>query len=196
MIEADGLILHLNPLQEALQPEGNTNFEGLLKRIEYICKNIKSPVIVKEVGWGISSYTAKKLIDAGVAAIDVAGAGGTSWGKIEMERTGDRRVEMVALPFSNWGIPTADSIKMIRKISSRIKIIASGGLRNGIDVAKCLALGAELCGIASPFLKAAHKSTGDLLELIDIIQDQLKICMFVIGARRINDIDKEKIIEL
>ncbi len=196
MIEADGLILHLNPLQEALQPEGNTNFEGLLKRIEYICKNIKLPIIVKEVGWGISGNTAKRLINAGVAAIDVAGAGGTSWGKIEMERAEDHRVEMIAQPFSNWGIPTTESIKMVRKVSSQIKIFASGGVRNGIDVAKCLALGAELCGLASPFLKAAHKSTNGLQELIDIIQEQLKICMFVIGARDISEIDKEKLIEL
>ncbi len=113
IIDADGLILHLNPLQEALQPEGETNFSGLLAKIENICSNLGKPVIVKEVGWGISENTAKQLFNAGVSAIDVAGAGGTSWSQVEMHRLKTKSRQRIAADFRSWGIPTAESIRMV-----------------------------------------------------------------------------------
>ncbi len=156
MIEANALILHLNPLQEAVQPEGDTKFKGLLSKIEKVCKHLPVPVIAKEVGWGISKQTARKLIDAGISAIDVAGAGGTSWSQVEMHREKTERQAKISGMFVDWGIPTAESIQMVKEISSEIILFASGGLRTGIDIAKCIALGATLGGLASPFLKAAN----------------------------------------
>jgi isopentenyl-diphosphate delta-isomerase len=186
LIEADGLILHLNPLQEALQPEGDTHFAGLLGKIEHICRNLQVPVIAKEVGWGISPQVARQLHIAGVAAIDVAGAGGTSWSQVEMHRIADTGQAQVAAAFRNWGIPTAESIQYVRQAAPDLPVIASGGLRDGIDAAKCIALGATLCGMAGPFLRAASVGPEALKELVDQISRQLRICMFSTGARDIH----------
>jgi isopentenyl-diphosphate delta-isomerase len=155
MLEADALILHLNPLQEAVQAGGNTNFAGLTKKIAEICKQSEMPVIVKEVGWGISKGTAKLLAECGVAAIDVAGAGGTSWSQVEMHRAPDDFIRQLAGTFVGWGIPTADSILNVRKAAPGTIIFATGGLKDGLDIVKCIALGATLGGMASQFLKAA-----------------------------------------
>ena len=192
-IRANGLILHLNPLQEALQPEGNTNFKGLLKKIETICKKLPFPVIVKEVGWGISSKVAKDLASAGVAAIDVAGAGGTSWSEVEKYRIKDKIRIKVAEVFNNWGIPTADSILKVKEGAPSIPIIASGGLTNGIEVAKSLALGASLSGMAARFIKAASISEEETQNLVSEINMQLKICMFSAGVKDIKTLKKLKI---
>ncbi len=188
MIEADALILHLNPLQEALQPEGDTAFAGLLSKIEQVCKALPVPVIVKEVGWGISERTARLLVDAGVAAIDVAGAGGTSWSQVEMFRISDPSGARVASAFRNWGIPTAESILQVRKGAPDILIFASGGIRDGIDIAKCIALGASLGGMAGPFLKAAVQSLEATLKLIHEIQREIQIVMFVTGAANLSQL--------
>ena len=153
MIDADALILHLNPLQEALQDDGNTNFSNLSKNIESICKNMAVPIIVKEVGWGISKRTAKILFDCGVSAIDVAGAGGTSWSQVEKYRTQNEATSQLASTFRNWGISTVESIRNVADINSGMKIFASGGIQDGIDIAKCLALGAVLGGMAGKFLQ-------------------------------------------
>jgi len=142
MIEADALILHLNPLQEAVQDAGDTNFAGLAKKIEDVCKQIKVPVIAKEVGWGISERTARVLADCGVSAIDVAGAGGTSWSQVEMHRAPDEFARQLAATFVDWGIPTADSILNVKKVLPEMMVFASGGLKDGLDIAKCVALGA------------------------------------------------------
>jgi isopentenyl-diphosphate delta-isomerase len=158
MIQADALVLHLNALQEAVQPEGDSNFAGLLSKIEAVCRALPVPVIAKEVGWGMSEEAAKRLASAGVAAIDVAGAGGTSWSQVEMHRARTESQKRVAAAFIDWGIPTAEAIQNVRRSAPNLPIIASGGLRDGIDVAKCVALGAGLCGLASPFLKAAAVS--------------------------------------
>jgi isopentenyl-diphosphate delta-isomerase len=192
-IRADALILHLNPLQEALQPEGNTNFKGLLRKIEAICKKLPVPVIVKEVGWGISSKVAKELASAGVAAIDVAGAGGTSWSEVEKFRIKDEIRRKVAEGFKNWGIPTADSILEVREGAPSIKIIASGGLTNGIEVAKSIALGASLAGLAARFIKSASISEEETLNLVSEINLQLKICMFSAGIKDINFLKQAKL---
>ncbi|HZW04765.1 MAG TPA: type 2 isopentenyl-diphosphate Delta-isomerase [Anaerolineaceae bacterium] len=182
MIAADALILHLNPLQEALQPEGDVNFEGLLAKIATICQGLPVPVVVKEVGWGISAHAARQLADAGVAAIDVAGAGGTSWSQVEMHRIQEPGRAQVAQAFRDWGIPTAESIRMVRASAPDMTVFASGGLRDGIDAAKCIALGASVCGLASPFLKAAAVSYEETLQAIDVIQQTLRVCMFAAGA--------------
>ncbi len=188
MIEADGLILHLNPLQEALQPEGETQFSGLRKKIEELCKLLPVPVIAKEVGWGISKDTAKILINAGIAAIDVAGSGGTSWAKVEMYRAVNKVDAEIAKTFGNWGIPTAESIRMVREVSKDIPIFASGGIRNGIDVAKSIALGATLVGFAGKFLRAAEYGPDALEKLCYQIEKELKICMFVTGSQDIHQL--------
>jgi isopentenyl-diphosphate delta-isomerase len=185
MVEADALILHLNPLQEALQPSGNTNFADLVPKIEAICRALPVPVVVKEVGWGISEGVARQLADAGVAAIDVAGAGGSSWSQVEMYRAETQHRRKVAAAFGNWGIPTVDSLVMVRHGAPGLPVIASGGIRNGIEMAKAVALGAAACGVAGPFLKAASESAAAVAELIDTLVDQLRVAMFAAGARDI-----------
>jgi isopentenyl-diphosphate delta-isomerase len=182
MAEADALMLHLNALQEAVQPEGDTNFSGLLQKIEIMCKQLPVPVVVKEVGWGISAHTAKQLAHAGVQAIDVAGAGGTSWSQVEMHRATTDSQKRLAAAFVDWGIPTAESIFQIRQELKNMRIFASGGLRSGVDIAKCIALGAELGGMASPYLKAAVDSTAAVVKTIGEVSRELRVAMFATGA--------------
>ena len=196
MIEADALILHLNPLQEALQPEGNTNFSGLLKNIEKICRSLTVPVVVKEVGWGISREVAAALAEIGVSAIDVAGAGGTSWSQVEMYRMGDESRARIAAAFRNWGIPTAESILAVRSGAPKLPVFASGGLRNGIDIAKCLALGGTLGGMAGWFLKAANVSLDSAYQTVQEIVQELQICMFAVGAKTLKELDQNRIIRI
>ena len=183
MIEADALILHLNALQEAVQPEGDTNFAGLAGKIAQVCREIGVPVIVKEVGWGISPDAARLLWEAGVSAIDVAGAGGTSWSQVEAHRIPSEQGRLIAEAFAGWGIPTAESLQAARlEMPEGRKLVASGGVRNGIDAAKAVALGADLVGIARPFLKAAAISTQATVELGAVIREQMRVAMFSIGA--------------
>ena len=183
MIEADALILHLNPLQEALQPDGDVRFAGLLPKIETICRELKVPVVVKEVGCGISESVARQLASAGVAAIDVAGAGGVSWSQVEMHRAETDRQRRVAEAFAEWGIPTTESLLMARRGAPELPIIASGGVRDGIEIAKAIALGATASAIAGPFLRAAVESTAAVAELVAVLIDQLRVAMFAAGAR-------------
>ena len=187
MIEADALILHLNPLQEAVQPEGDVNWRGLLRKIEGVCARLGRPVIVKEVGWGISSTAARWLIEAGVGAIDVAGAGGTSWSQVEMHRAPSERLRRLAGAFADWGIPTAESLVATRTVREELErpdvhLFASGGIRSGQDIAKCVALGADLVGLASPFLKKAVAGVEEVAEEMDILTTELRITMFCSGA--------------
>jgi isopentenyl-diphosphate delta-isomerase len=183
MIEADALILHLNALQEAVQPEGDGNFAGLLSKIEEICSQLAVPVVAKEVGWGISEATAGRLAAAGVAAIDVAGAGGTSWSQVEMYRAPTARLARVAGAFIDWGIPTSETIQYCRRAAPALPIVASGGIRNGIDVAKAIALGAKAAGLAGEFLRAADLGgVSAVVELAETITDELRVAMFVAGA--------------
>jgi isopentenyl-diphosphate delta-isomerase len=185
MIEADALILHLNALQEAVQPEGDTDFRGLAAKIAQVCREVGVPVIAKEVGWGISADTARLLWNAGVSAIDVAGAGGTSWSQVEAHRTPTESGRLVAEAFAGWGIPTAESLRMVlgSGVPEGGRAFASGGVRSGLDAAKALALGAGLVGLARPFLKAAAMSAEAAVELGGVLADQLRIAMFGIGAR-------------
>jgi isopentenyl-diphosphate delta-isomerase len=185
MIEADALILHFNVLQEAVQPEGDTRFAGLLHHVESVCRQLDIPVIAKEVGWGFSEQNCRDLKNAGVAAIDVAGSGGTSWSEVEYHRAPNALHARVAAAFADWGIPTADAVRYAAAGAPGIPIIASGGLRDGIDIAKCIALGASLGGIAGPFLKAADESTEAVSEFIDVLSRQIRIVMLCSGASSI-----------
>jgi isopentenyl-diphosphate delta-isomerase len=183
MIEADALILHFNALQEAVQPEGDGNFAGLLDKVAEICHALPVPVIAKEVGWGFSAKDAQRLAEAGVSAIDVAGAGGTSWSQVEMYRAPTRKHAEVAGAFIDWGIPTAVSLQYCRAAAPDLPIFASGGIKNGIDVAKCVALGADLVGFAGKFLKAAaNEGVPGVIETADIVNAELRIAMFAAGA--------------
>ena len=181
LVEADGLILHLNPLQEALQVEGDTDWRGLLDKIEAVCRALKVPVLVKEVGWGISADIARRLADAGVSAIDVAGSGGTSWSQVEMYRAPTERQRRLCAAFADWGLPTAEALVGVRAALPDMPVIASGGLRSGMDLAKVLALGADLGGLAGPFLKAANASSQAVADLALEVADVLRTAMFSLG---------------
>jgi isopentenyl-diphosphate delta-isomerase len=194
MVEADALILHLNPLQEALQPEGDTLFAGLAQKIEHICKVLPVPVIAKEVGWGISERTARLLASAGIRAIDVAGAGGTSWSQVEKFRIKDEQLANVAASFRGWGIPTAESIIQVKRGAPDTLIFASGGLKSGVDIAKCIGLGASLGGMAGPFLKAAVRSLEITVQTIEEFKREIQICMFATGCVFLQDLRRDRLI--
>ena len=189
MVQADALILHLNALQEALQPEGETDFSGLLAKIETVCRALEVPVVAKEVGWGISGETSRRLADAGIAAIDVAGAGGTSWAQVEMHRAESPAQAHLAAAFADWGIPTAEAVIQAKAAVPELPIFASGGLLTGLDIAKTLALGASLGGIARPLLKAAAKSTETTIQAIRAIQREIQVAMFAAGASKLTELD-------
>ncbi len=184
MIEADALILHLNPLQEAVQPEGNTNFKGLLARIEELCRALEVPVVAKEVGNGISGHDARRLYACGVRVIDVAGAGGTSWSEVERFRQNTERGRRVAAAFADWGIPTTEAIRQVRAALPEVTIIGSGGVRSGVDVAKAIALGADLAGTARPTLAAAIAERGAevVIESLEGWISELRVAMFCSGC--------------
>ena len=188
MLRADALVLHLNALQEALQPEGDTNFRGLLAKIAALCKQLEAPVVVKEVGWGIGPSAVRALFDAGVAAIDLAGAGGTSWSEVERYRIAEPWRERVAAAFAGWGIPTDECLRKARSVAPKQTIIASGGIATGLDVAKAIALGADAAGIAGPFLRAADVSTDAARDYAHELIETLRITMFCTAARTIDEL--------
>ena len=194
MIQADALILHFNCLQEALQEKGNTNFSKLINKIETISKFLPVPIIAKEVGWGFSRQDIMLLMQAGVSSIDVAGAGGTSWSQVEMHRAENEHRRKLAEAFSSWGIPTVDVIKNVIEVAPSMTIIASGGLRSGVDIAKCIALGASLGGLANPFLKAAAVSVDEVIKLINLTKDEIAICLFATGSRTLEQLRQGKLI--
>lgn len=196
LIEADGLILHLNPLQEAVMADGNTDFSGLSKKIEQVCRALSVPVIAKEVGWGISYQAAQQLVDAGISAIDVAGAGGTSWTEVEMHRAQNEIQRQVTSSFVDWGIPTAESLQLVKEAAPDIPVFASGGIRNGVDIAKSVALGATMAGLAGPFLKAAADSPDAVLDIIHILIREIKICMFAVGAKDLAALKQIDLLEI
>jgi len=196
MIQADALILHLNPLQEAVQSGGDTNFARLAPRIEEVCRKVGVPVVVKEVGWGISEAAARLLEQCGVSAVDVAGAGGTSWSQVEMHRAKDELTRQLAASFVGWGIPTALSIAMVRHAAPAMQVFASGGLRDGIDIAKCIALGATMGGMAGNFLKAAATSAEDASFAIHLVLKQLQVAMFASGAGNLDALRSAELLEI
>jgi isopentenyl-diphosphate delta-isomerase len=183
-IGANGLYLHLNPLQEALQNGGDTNFRDLAAKIAAVVERAGVPVVAKSVGSGISVKTARRLLSLGIAAIDVAGAGGTSWARVEGKRTGGAR-ERIAETFGGWGYPTSEATAALRAAFPQATIVASGGIRSGIDVAKALALGANAAGIGLPFLAPASRSADAVRELLDEFVTGLRIAMFASGSRTV-----------
>jgi len=191
MIGADALIFHFNPLQEAVQDAGDTNFAELARKLEEICKKLEVPVIAKEVGWGISERSAKLLADCGVQAIDVAGAGGTSWSQVEMHRAPDEFTRELAATFVGWGIPTAESILNVKKAAPDMTVFASGGIKDGLDIAKCVALGATLGGMAGQFLKAAAVSTEKAVETMKLTKRQIEVTMFTVGAATLAELEEK-----
>ena len=195
LCQADALILHLNPLQECIQTNGDTNFRGLLDKINNLCIKLPVPVIVKEVGNGISAAIAQKLLEAGVTGIDVAGAGGTSWAKVESERALNEKQRRLGLTFAEWGLPTAECITSIRAIAPEIPLIASGGLRNGLDVAKAIALGADLSGLAWPFLQAASESADAVDALVQLLMAEITTVLFCTGTATLSQLKHSNILQ-
>jgi len=196
MIEADALAIHLNALQETAQPEGQTNFAGILGKVSRIAEELDKPVIVKETGAGIASEEAQKLETAGVKGIDVSGAGGTSWAAVEYYRAKElqdafrRRVGEV---FWDWGIPTAVSIVEVSQ-TVNIPVVASGGVRNGVDAAKALALGSSLTSLSQPILRAAVKGAQETRDMLSLLMDELKNVMFLVGAGSIEALHKAPVV--
>ena len=191
VVEADAFTVHLNPLQEVLQPEGDVAFKGVLQGIETLVKELPVPIVVKEVGCGISEQVAQKLARVGVRYIDVAGAGGTSWAAIEGYRnTANPLVNL----FREWGIPTAESLAAIAKIPE-IEIIASGGIDNGVTMAKALAMGAVMCGSALPVFKTLKKRkiTG-LKDQILTWKKELQVALFLTGCKDIKSLQESNVL--
>ncbi len=182
MIGAYGLILHLNVLQEAVQAEGNRNFKGLGHKIATVCRELEVPVVAKEVGNGISVDAAKRLVEAGVKAIDVAGKGGTSWSAVEAQRAA-RQGKQPDTAFVDWGIPTEEALVEVRQALPHIPLIASGGVRTGVDVAKAIALGADLAAFGQPLLAAALESADKVIEYLGGVIHELRVSMLCIGAK-------------
>jgi isopentenyl-diphosphate Delta-isomerase len=187
MIGADGLILHLNVLQEAVQPEGNRNFKGLGEKIAVVCRELELPVVAKEVGNGISVDVALRLQRAGVKAIDIAGKGGTSWSAVEAQRAA-KRGQRPDTAFADWGIPSEEALVSVRKALPEMPLIASGGIRTGVDIAKSIALGADIAAFGQPLLAAALESSAKVTEYLAGIVYDLKVSMLCAGAANLADL--------
>jgi len=188
MTEADSLVLHLNSLQEVVQDEGDLNFEQLLPKIEEVCKKSSVPIGAKEVGFGIDGTVAKKLADVGIAYIDVAGAGGTSWSQVEKLRSEDPLRVAAAEAFNSWGIPTKDCLVSVRTELPAIPLVASGGMKTGLDAAKAITIGADIVGFARSLLQAATESADEVINVMTQIEFELKMTMFGIGVKNINEL--------
>ncbi|MCK5023355.1 MAG: type 2 isopentenyl-diphosphate Delta-isomerase [Candidatus Aenigmarchaeota archaeon] len=187
-IKADGLAVHLNAAQELAQKEGDKTWKGIQKNVEFLCGKAKFPIVAKETGCGISGLLSKNLVKAGAKAIDIAGAGGTSWVKVDSFRTNEDVSHI-----EEWGIPTARALKDVKK-SVKVPIIASGGIRTGVDVAKAIAMGADLAGLALPLLKPATISSKAVEEHLEKIISQLKDAMFLVGAKNLKELKNVRVI--
>jgi isopentenyl-diphosphate delta-isomerase len=185
VMDADGLYLHLNPLQEAIQPEGNTNFSGLWQKIAQLQAQLSRPILLKEVGSGISPQLIDKGLLLGVRYFDLAGQGGTSWSRIEQGR---QVKHQHGITFQDWGLPTPWLLEQARPYAREAQLIASGGLRNGIDVVKSIVLGARLAGMAAPFLKPAMESTQAVIDVIEQIATEIRVAIFLMGKTQLDDV--------
>ena len=192
MIKADALVVHINPIQEIIQPEGDRNWKGLLSKLSKIIDKLSVPVIAKEVGFGLSDTVIERLYSIGIRYVDVAGWGGTNWSYVEAMR--GKADKELGLLFSDWGIPTTEAIRMAKEVKSKkrnaLTILGSGGVRDGIDIAKALCLGSDLVGLATPFGKAAFNSAMAVEELIERLAKELKTTMFGVGVKNINELQK------
>jgi isopentenyl-diphosphate Delta-isomerase len=195
--EADVLVLHLNAVQEAVQPGGDTHFAALLRRIADVCAALEVPVVVKEVGFGLSRSDVAALATAGVAGVDVAGAGGTNWARLEGLR--DTRAGAVAAAFTSWGLPTADAVRGARQeldlVGSSAVLIASGGLRHGVDVLKCLALGADLAAVGRGLLAAAAEGPAAATEAVGVLVEQLRIAAWACAVGTLADLSSALLLD-
>jgi len=188
VLEADALYLHLNPLQEVVQPEGDTNFSGLADKIADVARQLDKPVVLKEVGAGISKTDVELVMDRGIQYIDVAGRGGTSWSRIEHHRHTDANADELGLTFQDWGIPTPVALRSLTPYRDRLTLVASGGVRSGLDMIKAFILGASLCGLASPFLQPATESTDKVVEVILRLKKEFTTGMFLLGVKNIESL--------
>jgi isopentenyl-diphosphate delta-isomerase len=187
-IQANALIIHLNPLQELIQPDGDRDWNQVLEAIQNCASRLEVPIIVKEVGAGIGPTTAIKLMNAGVKWIEVAGRGGTNWASIELARNGSEREREIAAPFLNWGMDTVDLLPAVYEACSGIGLIGSGGIRHGLDIARCIRLGASMTALAQPFLAPALESTEAVVDKISILQEQLRWAMFLTGSKTLTNL--------
>lgn len=192
-LEAVALIVHTNPLQEVLQVEGTPNFRDGLKALKNLCQNISVPVIVKEVGFGFSKSTLTKLNETGISAVDISGKGGTHWGRIEGLRSQNYNINEASLTFSQWGRTTLETLNDLSGMKVPFDIWASGGIRNGLDAAKCLSLGAKFAGLAQPWLKSALVSEETLDQLFERLQFELKVALFCTGSANLASLSSRKV---
>lgn len=185
VVGADALILHCNPLQEAIQPEGDTLFGGLVSQIAAVVERLPVPVVIKEVGAGVSAADVEALMRAGVRIIDVAGSGGTSWSRIEGHRRAAAGIgDGLGAAFQDWGIPTPDALRALKRYRGRIALIASGGIRSGVDMVKAMVLGATMAGMAQPFLEPALESAERVVDVISRLKREFMTAMWLLGVDR------------
>lgn len=187
-VDADALVIHLNPLQELIQPEGDRDWNHILEVIQHCAETLPVPLIVKEVGCGIGPRGAQQLADAGIAWIEVAGRGGTNWAAIEIARNSCQTRQQIAEPFVNWGFNTAQALVAVAGNCPSMQLIGSGGVRNGLDIARCIRLGAQITAIAQPFLQPATVSTQAVVDQIEIFQEQLRWTLFLTGSANLQQL--------
>lgn len=195
MIEADALIIHLNPLQEAVQPGGDRDWRGVLGAIEALAPRLEVPLVVKEVGCGLSPAVARRLLDAGVAALDIAGLGGTSWAAVEAARATNQRQRLVAEAFVDWGTPTAEALRQVRQACPEALLIGSGGIRDGVDAAKAIRLGANLVAQAAAVLESALQSSEAVVEHFRAVIEQLRVVCFCTGSADLAALAQARLID-
>jgi isopentenyl-diphosphate delta-isomerase len=189
-VEANALVIHLNPLQELIQPNGDRNWNNILETIQHCAEKLNVPVIVKEVGAGMGPNSVKQLMNAGINWIEIAGRGGTNWASIELARNGSDREQEIASPFLDWGMDTVEILPAVHAACPTLSFIGSGGIRNGLDVALCIRLGAKMTALAQPFLAPALISTEAVIEKISVFEEQLRWAMFLTGSRKLSDLRK------
>lgn len=187
-LEADALYLHLNPLQEVIQPEGDTNFAKLADKIADLKAHLSIPIILKEVGCGLSKKDIQLGLDAGIDWFDLAGRGGTSWSRIEAHRADNSQQAELGKTFQDWGLTTPQALKQARSFQTQAQFIASGGIRNGIDMVKSVIMGAQICGVAAPLLKPAMASTNATIETIEQLQQEFRTAQFLLGMPKVADL--------
>ncbi len=180
VLQADALYLHLNPLQEVIQPEGDTNFANLIEKIAHLAEQIDVPIILKEVGSGLSAADIELGLSAGIKLFDLAGRGGTSWSRIEAHRSDND----LGFSFQDWGLTTVESLQVAQAYQEDASFIASGGIRNGIDMAKAVIMGGRLCGVAAPLLEPAQKSTAEVVAKIEQFKQEFRTTQFLLGIEK------------
>jgi isopentenyl-diphosphate delta-isomerase len=194
-ISAQAIFIHCNPLQECIQPEGTPQFKGGYQALENVCQHLQIPVIIKETGCGFAPQTLKRLMSTGVQAVDVSGLGGTHWGRIEGQRAPvASQNERCAQAFKHWGVTTLDSLRYAMSLKPAYEIWASGGIRSGLDAAKCLALGATSIGIAQPLLQAAMIGVDAVVDTMQLFEYELKVALFCTGSRNLSELNESKIL--